>query len=272
MFTRILFIGLTASLWGAFGTAQLLADDDSDLDRQLLEQLGEPDDADLLGGDADSAVAPAERAADPAVDPDAERRKTDEDLLDKFDVDDGLGDAAGEDIPLPRDGAVPADRLGEDVDPLTRIGHKMRQAEILVPEKSELERAAKLQEEIAADLAELIKQIQEQQKKQQQSGSSSQQQASRSKPKLSPQKQMPKPGNQNVKKPSLDSQERQGKAEPEFDVAKWNDDIIKDWWGHLPEKERERLRQLSAEEIMTQYQVQIEKYFRRLSEAENELR
>ena len=200
------------------------------------------------------------------------KRMTDEDLLDKFDLDDGLGDAAGEDIPLAGDGAVPVDRLGDDVDPLTRIGHKMRQAEILVPEKSELERAAKLQEEIAADLAELIKQIQQQQKKQQQQGSSSKQQASRIKPKLNQRPQQAKPSNQNSKKPSDDSQERQGKADPEFDVAKWNDDIIKDWWGHLPEKERERLRQLSAEEIMTQYQVQIEKYFRHLSEAESEYR
>jgi hypothetical protein len=265
----MLLIGLTASALGAFDAAHLLADEDADLDQQLLEQLGEADEADLLDENADSDAAPAKKSVDPA----AERRKTDEDLLDQFDVDDDLGEAAGEYIPLPRDGAVPADRLGEDVDPLTRIGHKMRQAEILVPEKTELQRAAKLQEEIAADLAELIKQIQQQQKQQQQSqSSSSQQQASRSKPKLNPRQQQPKPDRQNSKKPSNESQERQGKAEPEFDVAKWNDDIIKDWWGHLPEKERERLRQLSAEEIMTQYQVQIEKYFRRMSEAENQLR
>ncbi len=270
MFTRMLLVCLALSAVGAFHTARLLADDNADLDQQLLEQLGEADDADLLGDDATPpAAAPGEKATDAA----AERRKTDEDLLDKLDVDDGLGDAAGEDIPLPRDGAVPAERLGEDVDPLTRIGYKMRQAETLVPEKTELERAAKLQEEIAADLAELIKQIQEQQKKQQsQGGSSNQQQGSRSKPKLTQRQPKSKPSSQNTKKPSLDSQERHGKAEPEFDVAKWNDDIIKDWWGHLPERERKILRQLSAEEIMTQYQVQIEKYFRRLSEAEEELR
>ena len=36
--------------------------------------------------------------------------------------------------------------------------------------------------------------------------------------------------------------------------------------GHLPEKERERLRQLSADQVVPGHDLAIEKYFRRLAD------
>ena len=42
--------------------------------------------------------------------------------------------------------------------------------------------------------------------------------------------------------------------------------MVKDVWGHLPEKERERLRQLSADQVVPGHDLAIEKYFRRLAD------
>jgi septal ring factor EnvC (AmiA/AmiB activator) len=262
---RWAFAILLAACCGVFHTARA---DDTDLDKKLLEELDDLDDG-VLGEDA----APKEKTLAGTAE---DSNTIDDDLL--RDLDDDLGGAAGEDVRLPRDGDAQADQLGEDADPLTRIGHKMRLAETLVPERDELDRAKKLQDEIAADLAALIEEIKKQQQ-QQQSSSSSQnqknkpQQGSRSKVKPGQQpKPQQKPGDRESKKPATDSQERQGKAKPtKADLAKLNEDLFKAIWGHLPEKERERLRQLPAEEIMTEYELQIEKYFRRLTEERDEL-
>ena len=43
-------------------------------------------------------------------------------------------------------------------------------------------------------------------------------------------------------------------------------EVVKEIWGHLPEKDRERLRQLSADQVMPGHGVAVEKYFRRLAE------
>ncbi|MDH3716896.1 MAG: hypothetical protein OES79_02130, partial [Planctomycetota bacterium] len=80
----------------------------------------------------------------------------------------------------------------------------------------------------------------------------------------------PKPGNRPSQNPADQSEERVRKAEPkEIDVAEVTE-IIKQIWGHLPEKERERLRQMAADEPLPENSLRIEKYFRRLSETEEE--
>jgi hypothetical protein len=45
--------------------------------------------------------------------------------------------------------------------------------------------------------------------------------------------------------------------------------IMKDLWGHLPAREREQMMQSFSEEFLPKYQLEIEQYYRRLSE-ENE--
>ncbi|MFP6691601.1 MAG: hypothetical protein VB875_01180, partial [Pirellulales bacterium] len=99
------------------------------------------------------------------------------------------------------------------------------------------------------------------------------QQGSRSKvnPRQQPKPQQ-KPSQRESQKPATDSQERSGQSKPtKAELDKLNEDLFKAIWGHLPEKERERLRQLPAEQIMTEYEVQIEKYFRRLTEERDDL-
>jgi hypothetical protein len=43
-------------------------------------------------------------------------------------------------------------------------------------------------------------------------------------------------------------------------------ELLKDLWGHLPERVREQLLQAPTDEFLPKYQLEIEKYFRRLAE------
>jgi hypothetical protein len=43
-------------------------------------------------------------------------------------------------------------------------------------------------------------------------------------------------------------------------------EVLKEIWGHLPAKDRERLRQGSADQVMPGHDIAVEKYFRRLAE------
>ena len=102
--------------------------DESDVDKKLLDEL----DADLLDDDRAENKQPTGGAA-------SEKTGTvDEELL--RDLDEDLGDTAGEAVPLTRDSEAPVEELGEETDPLTQIGHKMRLAETLVPERAEFDR------------------------------------------------------------------------------------------------------------------------------------
>ncbi len=79
----------------------------------------------------------------------------------------------------------------------------------------------------------------------------------------------PKPGNRQSTKPADQSEERVRKAQPQQVDTATVAEIIKQIWGHLPEKERERLRQMAADQPLPESSLQIEKYFRRLAEAED---
>jgi hypothetical protein len=147
----------------------------------------------------------------------------------------------------------------------------MRTAEGLLPKKDDVARTKTVQDEIVKDLEELIRQLQKQQKQSSsQSNSSSRQQASRSKiPQPGQQPSRSKPGDRESKEPAEDSEERQGAPKKaDVDLAQL-EEVIKEIWGHLPERERERLRQLfREEEPISNHELAIEKYFRRMSEAE----
>ena len=180
----------------------------------------------------------------------------------------------GEDIQLGPDGEPLADdQLGGDVDPITRIAEKMRKVEeLLRAQQQETDPgAAPLQEQIVLELNELLKQMKKQAQQQASSGNSgrSPQQGQRSKVKLPSRPRAGKPGQNKSSKQSRDSSERIGKALAKVDVDELNE-FIKNIWGHLPEKDRERLRQMAAEEIMPGHDVAIEKYFRRLAEEAND--
>ena len=180
----------------------------------------------------------------------------------------------GEDIPLARERApAGSDQLGPDVDPVTRIGEKMRTAEKMLVEKGEkaADDVKQLQQQIIKDIEELLKQIQKSKSK---SGSSSDsqkpnQQSTRSKINQ-PQKKSPTSTQKESKRPGQQSQERHGRNDPQVDLAKLREEVIKEIWGHLPEKDRERLRQLSEETPLPENEAQIRRYFRHLAEQELE--
>jgi hypothetical protein len=45
--------------------------------------------------------------------------------------------------------------------------------------------------------------------------------------------------------------------------------LLKDFWGHLPPHAREQMLQSHSDEFLPQYELEIEQYYKRLSE-ENE--
>ena len=55
-----------------------------------------------------------------------------------------------------------------------------------------------------------------------------------------------------------------GQAES-ADTPDWQQ-LLKDLWGHLPERVREQLIQAPTDEFLPKYKLEIEKYFRRLAE------
>lgn len=238
--------------------------DPSDVDRDLLEQLDDADEETIEPGEP---AKPSDRGdgADSEPKPDG-RSSIDKKLLEELDE--------GEDIPLGDEPDRVSQDLGGDVDPITRISEKMRGVERLLEAKTADAKTTGLQDEIVRDLEELLKQLKKQQQQQQQSqggqGSRSKQQAQRSKINMPSRQPQPQPGQRDSEKPADDSEERSGKSEPtRVDLAELTE-VIKEIWGHLPEKDRERLRQMSAEEIMPDHELAIEKYFRRLSEGDDD--
>lgn len=169
---------------------------------------------------------------------------------------------------------IPAARSG---DPIEEIGSKMRRlAQILsVQSAKENPQTEPLQQQIIEQLNTLLEALHKQAQQQSSASSSSsprqgqgkEQKDSRSSvdKSLSQAEQKRAQEQQDSKQPARNSTERLGKAAPHVNLAELVE-VIKDVWGHLPEKDRERLRQLSADQVMPGHDVAVEKYFRRLAE------
>lgn len=177
-------------------------------------------------------------------------------------------------------GKKPGDDLGGDVDPLTRIGTKMRTAETQIDRDKLSDKTTQLQDEIVKDIDELIKQVRKKMKKQQQQASNSSSQSRSSASQRSkvnqPQKtsqSQPKSGNsgqeENNKSAAESSKDVRNarQVRPKLDAAALTE-LMKQVWGNLPEKDREQMRQGAGEQFLPQYETLIEKYFRRLAEEE----
>ncbi len=158
-------------------------------------------------------------------------------------------------------------------DPVTLIGEKMRLVETLLrqPEADGNPQTGPLQEQIVRELKILIELLDKQAQQQSSSNSSSsaqqtqQQASSRSQVKQPAEQQGESKEGHQKDKPSRDSAKRLGKATPQVNLVELTE-VVKEIWGHLPEKDRERLRQLSADQVMPGHDVAVEKYFRRLAE------
>ena len=172
------------------------------------------------------------------------------------------------------DASQPVSTAATEGDPIVSIGKKMSDLATLLGKASPTTdpHVGKLQRQIIEQLDALLKQLEEQSQGQASSSSASggdgRQQDTRTRigsgaPETSgPQtagKGEPKEGD------SRESSQRLGQATPKINLAELLQ-VVKQVWGHLPEKERERLRQLSGDQVLPGHDVAVEKYFRRLAD------
>lgn len=231
---------------------------------------------------AQDESAPAKPDPAPAK---AAASSLDDALLENLDNEllDGIGDL--KDLPTtdkPR--PAPADKPdqvpleqdfeGEDIgqpaaedDPLGYISQEMRLVEELIPQRSKRNYAEAVQRRIIEDLAKLIEQA-ERQRAQQQSSQSKQQrqQTAKRQPIKQPKPNSAQAPGKNSNKPAADSTDRLGRAERARPDPALFQGLLKDSWGNLPQREREQMMQMSPERFLPQYELMIERYYRRLAE------
>lgn len=206
------------------------------LDDQLLEGL----ETDLLPS-ASKPTTPATKQPTQPRAPQSDNEGLDAKLLDQ------LGE--GEDI-----------ELGPQPNPLTRIGRTMRQVETLIVKRDTSTRTQTMQKQIVSELDALL----EQTKKQCQGGQCDSP-ASASKP-SSAAGNKPSEGEPS-NKPAKDSTERLAKpGKTDTEDAKDLDELVKQVWGHLPDKVRGQMQNVSVENFLPKYEKLIEDYYKRLAE------
>jgi hypothetical protein len=207
------------------------------------------------------------------------RKSVDDSLLDDLDNEllEGLGDIkksvpkkspdAGTPEPNPLE---PTD--GEDVgmpsaeeDPLGHISQEMRRAERLIPERDKHAQAEQVHRQIVDDLAKLIDQAEQQRARQRAAKSRRQQETARRQSPGQPKSSSPEAG-KTSNNPAADSTDRLGRAEDARPDPALFKGLLKDTWGNLPERDREQMLQSSRERFLPQYELLIERYYRRLAE------
>ena len=173
---------------------------------------------------------------------------------------------------VPKKGPSSADG-GEDVgpanSPLERVRDGMCQAQQLLAGHDTTEPARPIQVRVVRDLDALIAQLEKQCQSSRESQQRQQVTSRRS------QDRVRQPGKPDGKKNSpagkgasaaQDSTARINDGEVEsVDTPDWQQ-LLKDLWGHLPERVREQLSQAPTDEFLPKYKLEIEKYFRRLAE------
>jgi hypothetical protein len=165
---------------------------------------------------------------------------------------DVLDDAPGEDL-----GAASPNA------PLARVERNMRSAAAYLPAAESLPRASELQRQVVAELDALIEQLAKQccsgacQPGDQPKPPSQRSQASAPKPGA-------KPGRGNA--PARDSNSQLRLGDPEAVRLGEREELMKDLWGHLPPQIREQMLQSYSDEFLPEYELEIERYFRRLAE------
>jgi DNA primase len=217
-----------------------------------------------------------------AVPPEEPAKKSiDDALLDDLDNEllKGAGDLKQRTSP-PRDGAAEkGESAGEPAsddtpagpdpqqDPLGYISQSMREIEQLVPDRKQQKLTEELQKRVVADLDALIEQAQKQQQQQQASQSQNQRQTSQRQSIQQPRSSgSSSTSSQPSSKPTSDSSSRLHKAEQARPDPELLRGLMKDAWGHLPQRDREQMRQVAPERFLPQYELMIERYYRRLAE------
>ncbi len=246
---RLLHVALVAVLaaWGVVCApcprliAQQPAPAGPSVDDALLEDL----DNDLLEGVGDLKKKPPKPADEPSgSEPPAD--VPDQSLID------------GEDVGMP----------SADDDPLGYISQQMRLVEQLIPERAKHAHAEAVQQRIVDDLSRLIRagraaaQPAAKVVRAEQRAAANRQAATGQQPKSPGQSSSGKDSN----KPASDSSNRLGKADAARPDPELFRGLMKDAWGTCPSAEREQMLQISPERFLPQYELLIERYYRRLAE------
>lgn len=235
----------------------------------------------MLGIAAALSLPSAHLHADDAVAKKPAQKSVDDALLE--DLDNELLEGVGKIKPKPADEKpevvgeeMPLDQPeeGEDIgmpspdeDPLGYISQEMRRVERMIPKRANKAHAEAVQQQIVENLAKLIEQAQKQQAQQSSSQQKKKQQQQANK-RQSPQQSKPSQGqaDKDSNKPAADSTTRLSKQETVRPDAETVRGLLKDAWGHLPERQREQMLQTTPEQFLPQYELMIERYYRRLAE------
>ena len=223
----------------------------SELDKQLLEGLG----GDLLEGLPPLKPPPPEKSPPPPEETSPPPGETPSQR----------GDAAPTGEGELRQKPGPADELdGEDVDlagqaanPVIDLGRRMKTIERLISERNTSAATQRMQEQIVADMSRLIDQIRQQKKK---GGGGPR------RPRRPAGQTAGEPGDQESSNPAEESQSRVRSADDRKAEVRDLENLLKEVWGHLPERVRQQMLSGSAEEVLPKYQKLIEEYYKRLAE------
>ncbi len=218
------------------------------------------------------------RAVKASAQPALDDSSLDDALLDELDNEllEGAGDMPLPKQPKPGQSANPADagatesidemQPGEHDDPLVHISQEMRMVEEFLPQAARRGHAEQLQHRIVDDLERLIAQAEAQQSQQSSSSKQQKSKATSERKKVQQPKQAQGQAGQDSNKPAQDSSNRLGNAQAARPDPELFKRMMKDTWGHLPARDREQMLQTTPDKFLPQYELMIEKYYKRLAE------
>ena len=211
----------------------------------------------FLSGESISAAdeSPPKRAATPLKSLDAQ-------LLDDLDADllKGLPASVKPVVPAKPGAPVNDPPAGEDLagagaatNPLAIVSERMRDVQRRIAGRDTSEATQTVQKQIESDLAKLIEQAKQQCAACNKAGSGQGQQAGNT-------------GGNPTPAPPRDSTNRIEPGTKEAVETADVKDVLRRFWGHLPDKIREQMQSSLSEEFLPKYEREIEDYYRRLAE------
>lgn len=168
----------------------------------------------------------------------------------------------------------PSDAAGDQDDPLARVGRRMRSVEERLLRRAGGDETTDMQQQIVADLDELLKQMSRRRSGGGKSNRPSPERQGSRRSRPEPGGEEPSEGGANRSgsggqgapgdSPAQDATDALANRAAERPDPANRQELLKDLWGHLPERVREQMLQASMDEFLPKYQLLIEEYFKRL--------
>jgi len=155
--------------------------------------------------------------------------------------------------------------VAEEDNPLLEVARRMREAQGRIVRNDAGEQTQGLQRQIVADLDELIRQARKRCQQGKPGGKPSQQGSSGGPP-----KQGTKGTKPSEKPASTGTQRKDNGQQRKLDKQQMRTLVERAWGVTLPPQQRNELRQSPFDEFLPKYELLIEQYYRRLSEAKDE--